>query len=119
MPPFESVLPCCGRAGFTADVDRLSALSPRLRVAARVGHASARVTLGLHSRTRLAGAARAGNGARCAHLVSCGADVNARDTFGRSALTEAVGAGHEGVAAWLRGAGAAEESGKGRISPER
>ena len=80
-----------------------------LRGEERIARSCSRLKLGLHGRTRLAAAARVGDVRRCAFLVAHGADVLARDGFGRSALSEAVAGGHGACAAWLRGAGAEED----------
>ena len=72
----------------------------------RICRALARQARGLWGRTRLAAAARAGDLGRCALLLECGALVNARDGFGRTALAEAVSGGHGACAAYLVSRGA-------------
>ena len=71
--------------------------------------AISRKRLGLFGRTRLAAAARRGDAARVAFLLSHGADANVRDTLGRSPLTEALAGGHDACAALLRAAGGTED----------
>lgn len=98
---------------------QLASVSHYLHGEERIARSCSRLRLGLHGRTRLSAAARAGNVARCAFLVDHGALVRVRDGFGRSPLTEALARGHGECAAWLRGAGAEEDAVWGGVQVAR
>lgn len=99
------------RAGFTGNANALAMLTRKGRNSSRVAYATSNLTDGTLGRTRLAAAARTGNLRRVKHLLAHGANLNARNKFGRSALDEATTAGQNAAAAYLRALGALENPG--------
>lgn len=99
---FESIVPCLARAGFRHEAWLLSHLTPRLRLDDRVWRSNSYLEHGFFKRTVLAHAALKGDLGRCRFLVSKGPDINAKDIFGQTPLSEALKGGHHEVAAFLR-----------------
>lgn len=94
---FEEIAPLIAQSGHRGVADVLAQVNKNLRSEQRIARASAGLRLGLYGRTRLAHAALCGDLRRCKFLVECSSDPDARDTFLRSPLHEALSRGHTAV----------------------
>lgn len=99
------------RSGYLQNARILANLTPESRLSSGVAYATSGLTYGPYQRSLLTAAAHTGNLKRLTHLVAHGANPDARNKFGRSALDEAIAAGQNAAAAHLRALGALENPG--------
>ncbi len=93
-------------AGYTEEALTCTHLCKEIDSDERVVEGLSRKTFGPNKRTLLMAASQTGHAKRARRLLDCGADVNARDTRGVTALHAACSEGHQGVAHLLLDHGA-------------